>query len=126
MICFQAFRNLSVALLACLSLSACFGSDCDDLVVKEVPSPDSVSKAVLIVRSCGPTQPFMRLVALYDGSGSGNATRDSNVVLIAKGDSDIRLNWETTNRLIVGMHQTPPDITKQIKKWHDIEISYER
>lgn len=121
-------------LITMLTLNACMGVGvCSEKQIGEATSPDGRFIAVLFLRNCGATTPFMQHVNLREkkhsrgefSPDSRGAIEDGQVFLTSAGALSIA--WEDAKTLVVKCKNCPHNCCDKawVKSWNDIKVSYQ-
>jgi hypothetical protein len=109
------------AVFACSGCKAAQRLLCgEDESLAESSSPDGRYTARAVLRNCGATTDYSRLVTLADRRGGTGATLDS--VYIIRGEGPVSLEWVSRDRLKVGA--STEKIYAASEAWRDVHIEY--
>lgn len=108
----------------CLIIAGCIESKCENVVLKEIISPNGKQVAVLFERSCGATTPFVQVVMIRESGSAFKADDPESFIFTMRGKHEIGIQWEAADHLIIKRPQDANDIFKEIRLWKGTKISY--
>lgn len=127
----------SIVVLICLplalSLSSCLDDTCHNSIIREVPSLDSQSKAVVFQRDCGATTGFSTQVSIL--SAQAALPNDGGNIFVADtnhgaapsgqgGGPDVLISWLSATRLKIVYDHRDRTFNKQTQH-QGISIIYQ-
>lgn len=118
--------------IAMLTIAACGTDTCNEKKIAELKSPDGHYIAVLFLRNCGATTPFMQHINL--SSASSEQFSENNIGAIEEGQvfltstGALSMTWENQKKLVVKCDGCPANCCDKswVKSWKEIEILYNR
>jgi hypothetical protein len=105
-------------------IASCDISPCDNLLIKNVKSPNGKYTASVFERNCGATTPFIKIVNLHSSTAKVDFDKDNDWVFTIHGQSDVKVSWLLDDKLKVSYTSTG-DTPTQREKWNGINITYE-
>lgn len=123
-------KRLMLLAVVMLFNTDCATNTCNEKKMGESTSPDRRFTAVLFLRNCGATTPFMQHINLIQGSSSQfsaghiGAIEDGQVFLTSTGA--LSMAWENQKTLVVRCEGCLPNCCDKswVKSWKDIEVLY--
>src|SRR5262245_41053749 len=91
---------LSIAIAVWVATSELIPELCANSVVAEVPSPDSLRRAVVFERDCGATTDFSTQVSVLR-SGEELTNDGGNTFIVAGRGPSVEVHWQDSGRLHV-------------------------
>jgi hypothetical protein len=116
--------KMLITCLACLIVTGCFSSPCENTVRNEITSPDGKKIATLFERGCGATTPFIQVVMIRENGSKFRGDDPEDFIFTMKGEHPINIKWESANQLVIKRPSNKSDIFKEEKLWKEVNISY--
>jgi hypothetical protein len=105
-----------------LAASGSFALLSYDETLAESSSPDGRYTARAVLRNCGATTDYSRLVTLADRRGGTGTSLDT--VYIIRGEGPVAFEWVSRDRLKVGASTAKIYVASEA--WRDVHIEYAR
>lgn len=115
-------ERLMIVVLFVISTLSC-SSDCENVILKSIASPNEEYNAIAFSRSCGATTGNNLQVSIVKNNKK-LPNKPGNIFICDKSEI-INIFWENTTTLVVQYDQAQSRVFKEIETFKDISILYQ-
>ncbi len=108
----------------CVALAGCSGPQCENVVLREITSPDGQRVATLFARNCDATTPYVQAVVVHKKGSNFSGDDPASYVFTMRGQHKVSIQWLAGDHLLVNRPQNTDDIFSEMKEWEGAKISY--
>lgn len=105
-------------------LAGCSEPQCENVILREITSPDGQRVATLFARNCDATTPYVQAVMVREKGSNFSGVDPASYVFTMRGQHKVSIQWLANDHLLVNRPQNSDDIFNEMKVWKGSKISY--
>lgn len=117
-------RSIALICVLCAVLSGCSESQCENVPLQRITSPDGVHVATLFSRSCDATTPFVQVVKISKKGADESADDSRDHAFTMRGEHTINFQWIDSGHLRITRPNRAEDIFKEESISNGLRITY--